>query len=87
MFDVLSELESKRGLMTPQEVADLFRISKRTVQRLIERRELPTLLIGGQRRIDPAALYRHLKRKNPMLARGREQGPVHEDRRELDLRS
>ena len=72
MFDVLSELESKRGLMTPHEVADLFRVSKRTVQRMIASCEIPSILISGQRRIDPAALHRYLRKKCPGLVRGRE---------------
>ncbi|HEX3985793.1 MAG TPA: helix-turn-helix domain-containing protein [Acidobacteriaceae bacterium] len=72
MLDILTALETWESMMTPDEVAELFNVSKRTVQRMIASREIPAVLFGGQRRIDPAALHRHLRKKCPALACGRE---------------
>jgi excisionase family DNA binding protein len=67
-FDLLGELESQTGLLTVEEVAAIFRISKFTVYRMVKRKQIPCLLIGGSRRFDPKTLGYWARKKDPMLA-------------------
>jgi excisionase family DNA binding protein len=71
VFDLLSQLEAKNGLMKMDEVAQLFSVSRRTIERMVADSEIPSLLVAGQRRFDPASLHRYINRKSPMLARDR----------------
>lgn len=71
MFDLIAILESKTSLMTVPEVSELFRVSRSTVQRLVDDRILPSFLIGGQRRFDPAQLARWVSKRNPGIMDGR----------------
>ena len=71
MFDLFSALEQQQELMTPKEVAKLLRVSHRSVQRMVAGSELPSMLVGGQRRFCPAQLHRHFAKKNPQAARER----------------
>jgi excisionase family DNA binding protein len=48
-------------LLTIRQVAELLRVSKRTVKRLISRKELPALKIGGQRRIRASQLAKWIE--------------------------
>jgi excisionase family DNA binding protein len=74
VFDILSQLEAKEGLMRMDEVAKLFSVSRRTIERMVADSEIPSLLVAGQRRFDPASLHRYITRKSPMLARDRKRG-------------
>ena len=44
------EKSSPEGLLTVKEVADYLSVSKRTVERIIDRGRLNPLWVGGQRR-------------------------------------
>ena len=70
-FDLISVLESKTELMTVDEVASIFSISKGTVNRMIRTRKIPSFLIGGNRKFDPAQLIRWVVKKNPKIMDGR----------------
>jgi excisionase family DNA binding protein len=48
-------------LLTLRQVAELLRVSKRTVERLISRKELSALMIGGQRRISASQLAKWIE--------------------------
>src|SRR5437899_452654 len=67
-FDLLGELERYSGLMSVEEVASLFRVSKFTVYRMVQRRQIPSLIIGGSRRFDPKSLSFWLRKKDSTLA-------------------
>ena len=43
----------KHPFLTLEEAAAMLQVSKRTLQRLVQRREMPGLKIGGQWRIPP----------------------------------
>lgn len=73
MLDLFAELENCNEMLTPAEVAKLMRVSHRTVQRMIATREIPSILVGAQRRIDPASLSRQMKKRYPDMARMRQQ--------------
>jgi excisionase family DNA binding protein len=45
--------QTAQQLLTPAEVADLARVSRKTIYREIDRGALPALHAGGQLRIDP----------------------------------
>ena len=44
---------SENDLLKIQQVAERWGVSSRTVMRIIERKELPSILIGRQRRLRP----------------------------------
>ena len=46
---------------TAREVAERLKLSRRTVYRLIARKEIPTVRLGGQYRIPAAALEKRLE--------------------------
>jgi excisionase family DNA binding protein len=50
-------------LMTATEVADVLRISVRTVRRMIASGQLPAIAIGRSIRIDPRAVSAPIERK------------------------
>lgn len=70
MFDLFQKLEEQEKLMNKKQVAELLDVTPRTVERMIDS-GLPSILIGGQRRFDPAQLHRYFSRKNPLAARER----------------
>ena len=45
---------------TPQEVANRLQMARSTIYRLIQRREIPAVRVGGQYRIPADALERRL---------------------------
>lgn len=47
-------------LISKKEAAAMFGVSAETIRRLIGRGDIPAYRIGGQVRIDPAALERYL---------------------------
>jgi len=48
-------------LLTPHETAELLQVSKRTLQRMINRKDLPAFKVGGQWRIHETALAKWLE--------------------------
>ena len=48
-------------LLTLSKVAELLRVSPRTVERLISRNELSALKVGGQRRISSSQLAKWIE--------------------------
>jgi excisionase family DNA binding protein len=67
-WSLVAEIEAHAGLMTIDEVAGLLRVSNCTVYRLAQRKQLPSLIVGGSRRFDPAALGMHFRKKSPESA-------------------
>jgi excisionase family DNA binding protein len=52
-----------RRFHTPEEVADLLRVSPAAVHRLLRRGELPSVRIGRMRRVEDGELQRWLRRR------------------------
>ena len=48
-------------LLTTHETAELLQVSKRTLQRMINRKDLPAFKVGGQWRIYETALAKWLE--------------------------
>jgi excisionase family DNA binding protein len=53
---------TRAPLLTKREVADLFRVSIRTVDRLVAQGSIAPLIIGGQVRFCPDEISRFLRR-------------------------
>lgn len=68
VWSFIREIEAQEGLLTVDELAPLLRKSTSTVYRLAQRRQLPSLRIGGTLYFDPAALGMHFRRKSPESA-------------------
>ena len=56
-----SKEQSPEGLWPPQQVADYLNVSKRTVERIIDRGRLNPLWVGGQRRFKPEAVRAYVQ--------------------------
>ena len=67
-YSLIADLESRRSLLTVEEVALIFRKSECTVYRLAQRKQLPSMVVGGSRLFDPATLAAHFARKYPDMA-------------------
>jgi excisionase family DNA binding protein len=67
-YSFIGALESYKGLMTVEEVAGVLGVSRFTVYRMAQRKQLPSLVIGGSRKFDPAALAMHYRKKSPESA-------------------
>jgi excisionase family DNA binding protein len=68
MFNILLALEAARGLLTVREVAALLGRSTFSIYRMAEKRQIPSLQIGGSRLFDPSVLPLWLSKKEPTLA-------------------
>jgi excisionase family DNA binding protein len=68
MFNILLALEAARGLLTVREVATLLGRSSWSIYRMAEKRQIPSLMIGGSRVFDPSVLALWLSKKEPSLA-------------------
>jgi excisionase family DNA binding protein len=68
MFNILLALQSAHGLLTVREVAELLGKSPFTIYRMAEKRQIPSLMIGGSRCFDPSVLAMWLSKKEPSLA-------------------
>jgi putative molybdopterin biosynthesis protein len=53
--------EDTRPMLTPAEVAELAKVSRKTVYREIDRGALPAAHVGRQIRIDPVDLSQYLR--------------------------
>ena len=56
MFNILLALESARGLLTVREVAELLGRSQFSIYRMAQKRQIPSMMIGGSRCFDPSVL-------------------------------
>ncbi len=68
MFNILLALESVHRMLTVREVAKLLQKSHFSIYRLAQRRQIPSLMIGGTRYFDPSVLAMWLSKKEPSLA-------------------
>ncbi|HLW59347.1 MAG TPA: helix-turn-helix domain-containing protein, partial [bacterium] len=60
-----------KRFLTPQEVAELLRVSAAAIHRLLRRGELPSVRVGRAWRVDEAELQRWLRRHSSIV-RGRD---------------
>lgn len=67
-WSLVAHLETFQRLLTIDDVAQVLQLSKTTVYRMAQRKQLPSLLIGGSRKFDPAALAMHFRKKSPESA-------------------
>jgi excisionase family DNA binding protein len=67
-FNILNALQAVHGLLSVGEVADLFGKSPATIYRIAQKRQIPSLMIGGSRMFDPSTLILWLTKKEPQLA-------------------
>ena len=67
-FNIVAKLESIDGLMTVDEVAVLLGLSKFTIYRMAQKRQIPCMMLGGTRKFDPSTLIMWLCKKEPQLA-------------------
>jgi excisionase family DNA binding protein len=67
-WSLIATIESYNRLMTIKDVMQLLSLSKTTVYRMAQRKQIPSLIIGGCRKFDPAALGRHFRKKSPESA-------------------
>ena len=67
-FNILNALQAVRGLLSVGELADLFGKSPATIYRIAQKRQIPSLMIGGSRMFDPSTLILWLTKKEPQLA-------------------
>lgn len=68
MYNILIALESIHRMLTVREVADLLQKSHYSIYRMAQRRQIPSLIIGGTRYFDPSVLAMWLSKKEPSLA-------------------
>lgn len=72
-FSIINELASRARMMTVDEVSELLNTSTDTIYRMARRKQIPSAMIGGSRRFDPAALAAWLGKKDPsMMAAARQ---------------
>ena len=58
-----------RRFLTPQEVAELLRVSSASIHRLMRRGELPAVRVGRAWRVEEAELQRWLRRQRASAGR------------------
>jgi excisionase family DNA binding protein len=64
-------------MITVEEVSDLLNTSTDTIYRMARRKQIPSAMIGGSRRFDPATLAAWLGKKDPsMMAAARQLKPA-----------
>jgi excisionase family DNA binding protein len=67
-FNILTALYSLTGLLTVEEVAEIFGKSPDTIYRMAQKRQIPSFMFGGSRCFDPSELALWLIKKDPHLA-------------------
>jgi excisionase family DNA binding protein len=67
-WSLIAAIEAHHGLMSVIELAVILRKTNFTVYRMVKKREIPFLRVGGSLCFDPAALARHYRRKSPQSA-------------------
>jgi len=68
-YSILEALDQATSALTILEVATLFQVSDKTIRRMVTRREIPSILIGGHRRFDPRTLRWWVTKRSPEMAR------------------
>ncbi len=68
MYNILIALESVHRMLTVREVAELLQKSHFSIYRMAQKRQIPSLMIGGTRYFDPSVLAMWLSKKEPSLA-------------------
>lgn len=53
--------------MSVEDVAEVLGVSKFTIYRMAQKKQLPSIIIGGQRRFDPAVMAMHFRKKSPEM--------------------
>jgi excisionase family DNA binding protein len=72
MFGLLEFLEGcNDGLLPFGVVREALKVSERTLRKMVAEKTIPSLLIGGLRRFDPATLHRWAVKRCPEMAKGR----------------
>ena len=66
-FNVISRLEAVGRLLSVDEVAEVLSLSKFTIYRMSQKRQIPSLMLGGTRKFDPSTLIAWLAKKEPQL--------------------
>jgi excisionase family DNA binding protein len=67
-YNILSALQAVRGLLSVSQVAEMFGKSRATIYRMAQKRQIPSIMLGGSRMFDPSTLVLWLTRKEPLLA-------------------
>jgi excisionase family DNA binding protein len=67
-FNIIKRLEEFPRLMSVDDVADALQLSKFTVYRMAQKKQIPSMVIGGTRKFDPSVLVGWLCKKDPGLA-------------------
>ena len=67
-YNIVAKLEHIDKLLSVDEVAELLGLSKYTVYRMAQHRQIPCLMLGGTRKFDPSTLIVWLCKKEPQLA-------------------
>ena len=67
-FNILNALHAFRGQISVDQVAELLGKSKFTIYRMAQKRQIPSLMVGGSRMFDPSTLALGLTKKEPQLA-------------------
>jgi excisionase family DNA binding protein len=71
VFDFLSALEHSTSMLFIKQVADMLGVSDKTIRRMIDKRDIPSVLVGGQRKFDPATLRWWYIRRSPEAQKAR----------------
>jgi excisionase family DNA binding protein len=71
LFDLLTFLEESEKLLSFSAVRAALNVSERTLRKMVAERTIPSILVGGLRRFDPATLHRWAVKRCPEMAKGR----------------
>lgn len=69
VFDLLSRLEDATTMLTIGQVAEIFQVSDKTIRRMINKREIPSILVGSHRRFDPGTLRWWAIKRSPEMGK------------------
>ena len=67
-FNILNALYALTGVLSVEEVAEMFGKSRYTIYRMAQKRQIPNFMFGGSRCFDPSELALWLIKKDPQLA-------------------
>ncbi len=67
-FSVINALAGFTRMLTVDEVSELIGLSSCTVYRMAQRKQIPSVILSGSRRFDPATISMWLARKDPQLS-------------------
>ena len=69
MFNLIAYLEAQSRPMTAKQVCEMLTVSRTSLQRMVERREIPSFSVGSKRLFDPATLKWWLLKKSPEMSK------------------